>query len=62
MDSQAIAEAKNDVVAFAKLEDDDRTIFIINKMREFTNRFGVGNSTNYSMEYFKALSKELNKQ
>lgn len=61
MDNSAQLEAQGDIFKFHKLSDDERTLFILNKMKEFTERFGVGDSETYCMEYFTALSKELEK-
>lgn len=60
MDNQAKIEAQGDIFKFHTLKDDERTLFIINKMKEFDKRFGdIKRSTEYKMEYFTALSKEL---
>ena len=59
---EAILEAKNDASHFVTLSGNDRTIFIINKMKDFNNRFGVGNCTNYLEQYVKSLAKELKKK
>lgn len=59
MDNSAELEAQGDIFKFHKLSDDERTLFILNKMKGFTERFGKGDSTTYCMEYFTSLAKEL---